>query len=73
MLYEAKKKNVLLPCDKPLVVMRDNICISFQTLRKDRKYLNVFLKLLDEEGIEYTVGDLEERKLPDILLQPFDN
>ena len=43
-------------------------CLSFQTVRKDRKYLDVFLKTLDEEGIAYKVGGVEERKLPEIVL-----
>ena len=43
-------------------------CLSFQTVRKDRKYLDVFLKTLDEEGIAYKVGAVEERKLPEIVL-----
>ena len=43
-------------------------CISFQTLRTDRKYLNTFLQILDEEGIAYQIGDFEERKLPAIVL-----
>lgn len=43
-------------------------CLSFQTVRKDRKYLDEFLKTLDEEGIAYKVGAVEERKLPEIVL-----
>lgn len=43
-------------------------CLSFQTVRKDRKYLDEFLKNLDEEGIAYKVGAVEERKLPEIVL-----
>ena len=43
-------------------------CLSFQTVRKDRKYLDEFLKNLDEEGITYKVGAVEERKLPEIVL-----
>ena len=46
----------------------DAFCLSFQTVRKDRKYLDVFLKTLEEEGISCQVGAVEERKLPEIVL-----
>ena len=46
----------------------EDFCISFHTLRKDGKYLKEFLQTLDEEGISYQVGELEERKLPEIIL-----
>ena len=46
----------------------DAFCLSFQTIRKDRKYLDVFLKILEEEGISCQVGTVEERKLPEIVL-----
>ena len=47
-------------------------CLSFLTLRKDRKYIDGFLKALDDESISYTVGPVEDRKLPEILLPPFE-
>ena len=43
-------------------------CLSFQTVRKDGKYLDLFLKTLEEEGIAYQVGAMEDRKLPEIVL-----
>lgn len=46
----------------------NDFCISFQTLRKDRKYLDEFLEVMDEEGIAYTVGEYKDRKLPRIIL-----
>ena len=46
----------------------ENFCLSFQTVRKGSKYLEAFLKTLDEEGISYQVGDVEERKLPEVIL-----
>ena len=49
----------------------DDFCISFQTVRKDRKYLDEFLNILEEEGISYTVGEVDERRLPEIILPPF--
>ncbi len=39
-------------------------CISFQTIRKDDRYLREFLQVLNEEGIHYRVGEREDRKLP---------
>ena len=46
----------------------DAFCLSFQTVRKDRKYLDAFLKILEEEGISCQVGAVENRKLPEIVL-----
>ena len=46
----------------------EDFCLSFQTVRKDGRYLKEFLQALDEEGITYSVGDLEDRKLPAIVL-----
>ena len=46
----------------------EDFCLSFQTVRKDGKYLNAFLRSLEEEGITYTVGELEDRKLPETVL-----
>ena len=43
-------------------------CLSFLTMRSDRKYLDGFLQALEEEGIAYQAGALEERKLPAIVL-----
>ena len=50
----------------------EDFCISFQTVRRDDKYLKEFLQVLDEEKIPYSVGALEDRKLPEIILPPFD-
>ena len=48
----------------------EDFCISFQTVRKDDKYLKEFLQALEEEGIPYSVGSYAERKLPQIILPP---
>ena len=50
----------------------EDFCISFHTFRKDDRYLKEFLQTLDEEGIIYTAGDREDRKLPKIVLPPFE-
>ena len=39
-------------------------CISFQQVITDDRYLKAFLSILDEEHIHYTVGEMEEKKLP---------
>ena len=46
----------------------EDFCLSFQTLRKDDKYLKEFLEVLDEERIGYSVGELIDRKIPAIIL-----
>ena len=46
----------------------ENFCISFQTYRKDGKYLKEFLEVMDEAGISYSVGEFQDRKLPQIVL-----
>ena len=42
--------------------------ISFEQFTDDKKYLNAFLQVLDEEGISYTVGNAEPTRLPGIQL-----
>ena len=44
----------------------DKFCISFQTLTKAETYLEAFLKVLEEEGIPYEVGEKEPSNLPGI-------
>ena len=46
----------------------DRFCISFELFTADRKYLDAFLQVLDEEGISYTVGKAEPTRLPGIQL-----
>ena len=46
----------------------DKFCISFEQFTEEKKYLNAFLQVLDEEGISYVVGDAEPAKLPGIQL-----
>lgn len=46
----------------------DKFCICFQQIIPGEKYLNAFLQVLDEEGIKYAVGPMEEKKLPRIRL-----
>jgi hypothetical protein len=49
----------------------ENFCISFQTVHQHERYVDAFLRVLDEEGLSYTVGEFENRKLPEIILPPF--
>lgn len=48
-----------------------NFCISFQTVHQHERYVKAFLSILDEEGLPYTIGEFENRKLPEIILPPF--
>ena len=48
----------------------EDFCFSFQTVRKDGKYIKEFLEVLEEEGITYSAGSLEEKKIPEIILPP---
>ena len=46
----------------------EKFCISFEQFTDDRKYLDAFLQVLDEEGISYTAGAAEPTGLPGIQL-----
>ena len=46
----------------------NDFCFSFQTYRKDNKYIKEFTEVLEEEGIAYSVGEVQDRKLPQIIL-----
>ncbi len=46
----------------------DKFCISFEQFTDDKKYLDAFLQVLDEEGISYTAGDAKPTRLPGIQL-----
>ena len=46
----------------------EEFCLSFQTVRKDRKYLDEFLEVLEEEGIAYRTGKFEARNIPEVVL-----
>ena len=46
----------------------DKFCISFEQFTDDRKYLDAFLQVLDEEGISCTAGEAEPTGLPGIQL-----
>lgn len=46
----------------------EDFFLTFQTVRKDEKYLKEFLEILDEEGIVYSAGELTDRKIPAIIL-----
>ena len=47
---------------------RDKFCIAFQVLNKDGKFVREFVKVLEEEGIPYELGDMVESRLPQIEL-----
>lgn len=45
---------------------RDSICIAFQVLNRDEKFIREFVRVLEEEGIPYELGEMEESRLPQI-------
>ncbi len=44
------------------------ICVSFQQILQDDRYLKHFIGVLDEEGIHYEIGAMEEKNLPGVQL-----
>ncbi|WP_026528171.1 hypothetical protein [Butyrivibrio sp. VCD2006] len=46
----------------------DKFCLTFQLINRDRKPLDLFCKVIDEEGLPYTVSEMKTRYLPDIEL-----
>ena len=46
----------------------DKFCVTFQLLSKDRKPLDRFCEVLQEEGLQFTVSDRLVRYMPDLVL-----
>lgn len=44
------------------------ICVAFQQLHSDDKYFKEFINILEEEGIHYELGEMEEKNLPGLQL-----
>lgn len=51
-----------------LNALGDRLCIAFQLINKDRKPLELFCELLEQEGIPYTVSERFTRHIPKIKL-----
>ena len=47
---------------------RDKFCIAFQVLNRDGKFVREFVKVLEEEGFPYELGEMVESRLPQIEL-----
>ena len=47
---------------------RDKFCIAFQVLNRDENFIREFVKVLEEEGISYELGEMVESRLPQIEL-----
>ena len=47
---------------------RDKFCIAFQVLNRDENLIREFVKVLEEEGISYELGEMAESRLPQIEL-----
>ena len=63
-VYTLSDGHVLLEVN----ATEERFCISFQTIRKDDKYLRKFMQAMDEEEIHYHNGDRERRNLPSVVL-----
>jgi hypothetical protein len=48
--------------------LKDNFCLCFQLINKDHKPVELFCRILEEEGLPYTVSEMKTRYLPDIEL-----
>ncbi len=46
----------------------DKFCLTFQLINKDRKPVDLFCKVFEEEGLPYTLSEMKKRYLPDIQL-----
>ena len=51
-----------------LNALKDKFCITFQLVNRDRKPLELFCELLEQEGVPYRVSDCFARCLPKIQL-----
>ena len=51
-----------------VIALPDKFCISFETLTKDRKPLDLFCDILREEQLPFTVSDRMVRYMPDLQL-----
>ncbi len=48
--------------------LKDKFCLCFQLINKDRAPVDLFCKVLEEEGLPYTLSEMKTRYLPDIKL-----
>ena len=48
--------------------LKENFCLCLQLINNDRKPVELFCKVLEEEGLPYTVSEMTTRYLPDIEL-----
>lgn len=46
----------------------DKFCLTFQLINKDRKPVDLFCKVLEKEGLPYTISEMKTRYLPDLKL-----
>lgn len=48
--------------------LKDKFCLCFQLINKDRRPVDLFCEVLEEEGLPYSLSDMKVRYLPDIYL-----
>ncbi len=46
--------------------LKDKFCLCLQLINKDRKPVDLFCKVLEEEGLPYNLSEMKTRYLPDI-------
>ena len=46
--------------------LKDKFCITFQLINKDRRPLELFCEVLDQENIPYSVSERHTRYMPKI-------
>ena len=63
-LYVITDGNMMLE----VMALPDEFCVTFQLLSKDRKLLDKFCEVLEEETISFRVSDRMVRYMPDIQL-----
>ena len=51
-----------------LNALKDKFCITFQLVNKDRKPLDLFCELLEQEGLPYSASECHARYMPKIKL-----
>ena len=46
----------------------DKFCIAFQILNRDENFIREFVKVLEEEGIPYELGEMQDSMLPKVVI-----
>ena len=63
-IYSITDGNLMLEVS----ALPDKFCVTFQMLTKDRKPLDLFCEILEDEKLPFTVSERMVRNMPDLLL-----